>query len=208
MSAIAATGTLECVFKSVSYEHGVHAAFHGSSWDRDAVAVVITSMGPDLGSTFSVNPSSMTLHFDVRSDSRNVMEQIRGQEEELLAVLTGGLAVPAPRPTDGTGSILVPSAAEIGRKPDADGAPAAQTTTSDSYTFLTGSVTSRNFAAAVEEGGPGALSASALEEPEDLPPEKALRLAHELEDAAVDEWRRLRASRLAVLSSAWDPDRA
>ncbi|KAK2078852.1 hypothetical protein QBZ16_003692 [Prototheca wickerhamii] len=185
MEAVSGTGTLECVFRTASYEHGVHAAFYGSSWDRDTVAVVIT--GADLALGAEGSSPGATLHFDVRSDSADVMEQVRGREEELLSVLTGGLAVPAPRPADETGAVLAPASAEP---------------SSDSYSFLTGGVTSRAFAAAVEESAPGVEYTSALEEPKDLSAEEALALARTLEDVAVEEWRKLRAERLAAMEAA------
>ena len=200
MEAVSGTGTLECVFRTASYEHGVHAAFYGSSWDRDTVAVVIT--GADLALGAEGSSPGATLHFDVRSDSADVMEQVRGREEELLSVLTGGLAVPAPRPADETGAVLAPATAEVGPPRPARAADTPPQPSSDTYSFLTGGVTSRAFAAAVEESTPGVEYTSALEEPKDLSAQEALALARTLEDAAVEEWRKLRAERLAAMEAA------
>ncbi|KAL6785401.1 hypothetical protein ACKKBF_B00100 [Auxenochlorella protothecoides x Auxenochlorella symbiontica] len=186
-AAFAASGTLECVIKSVTPGHGVHAAFHGTSWDGDVVACLLTGLGAGIECSPAGAP---ILRFTIRSESQAVMDQLAGQEGELLEVLSGGLAVPVADDLALAGASVAPPAIVKTAAPATTPAAAPTQPESSTYSFLRG-VTARTFAVEESEPAQAVDGAAAL----DLEPAAALALARRLDDAAVAAWRRLRETR-------------
>ncbi|RMZ54618.1 hypothetical protein APUTEX25_002204 [Auxenochlorella protothecoides] len=193
-AAFAASGTLECVIKSVTPGHGVHAAFHGTSWDGDVVACLLTGLGAGIECSPAGAP---ILRFTIRSESQAVMDQLAGQEGELLEVLSGGLAVPVADDLALAGASVAPPAIVKTAAPATTPAAAPTQPESSTYSFLRG-VTARTFAVEESEPAQAVDGAAAL----DLEPAAALALARRLDDAAVAAWRRLRETRRLQAATA------
>jgi len=70
----------------------VHAAFHGTSWDGDAIACVVAGAAAAGGPGPAGRGGRLTFFF--RTESAEVISHVQGCESDLLGQLTGGLVVP------------------------------------------------------------------------------------------------------------------
>lgn len=108
LAAVEGAG-LSCVMKAVvPVAGGVHAAFYGSAWSGESIAVVVTSSAESgnhrgagggttdgAGDKKSGSSGKTVLHLHFGSEASEVVAHIRGHEADLLAQLTRGAAVPA-----------------------------------------------------------------------------------------------------------------
>lgn len=184
LAAIEAAG-LDCVMKAVvPVAGGVHAAFHGASWSGESIAVVVTSVAAAGSGAPSSGPAPPVLHLHFGSEAPEVVAHIRGHEGEMLSQLTAGLAVPAAAPSGGgVAPVVVPGG-------DADEAPEERARPYSTFSFLR-SVTAQMEEKKHEEDGVAAVEAAAREA-------AAEKETQALATAAVRQWERLRALRVAA----------
>ena len=190
----AAAAGLVCTHRSVApAARTTFAALHGTSWEGEAVAVIVVA-GPDVPATAAASdsseggakpsleaaaaPSPARLQFFFRSESAAMIGHMKGHQAELLDQLTGGLVIPA---ASGEGDGAAAEAAAAAAVP-AEPPPRAVGTLS----FLRGFVAREEEPAAggdegeAEEGGEGASGG-----------------AFDVEHAAVAEWVKLRVLQVA-----------
>ena len=196
LAAVEAAG-LPCVMKAVvPVAGGVHAAFYGSAWSGESIAVVVTS-GVEMTTSTTSSSSSTTgattsgqasLHLHFGSEASEVVAHVKGHESDLLAQLTGGAAVPAVvvGGSDELAGGVQPGEASAAREEDRR--PALVST----FSFLR-SVTLQM------EGGNG--NGGDDGDDEDVVEREAARMkeTHLLHGAAVAQWHKVHAMRVGIL---------
>jgi hypothetical protein len=199
LAAIEGAG-LNCLMKAVvPVAGGVHAAFYGSAWSGESIAVVVTSSSENnnnnnsdgsgdkkqSGSSGSGGSSSKTvLHLHFGSEASEVVAHIRGHESDLLAQLTGGAAVPAVGTSDLGGSGVDQIAATSGGASREEDRPTSVST----FSFL------RSVALQMDVGRIG----GGEDENEDEA-EKVAAIQKEtdtLQNAALTQWKKVYALRV------------
>jgi hypothetical protein len=76
---------------------GVYAAYSGISWSGHTIACIVSSIPLSLKSTGNQDKTVLRLHFG--SDVAEVISPMRGHENDLVAQLTKGQAIPVGTPT-------------------------------------------------------------------------------------------------------------
>jgi len=76
---------------------GIYAAYSGISWSGHTIACIVSSIPLSLKSTGNQDKTVLRLHFG--SDVAEVISPMRGHENDLVAQLTKGRAIPVGAPT-------------------------------------------------------------------------------------------------------------
>jgi len=200
LAAVEGAG-LTCVMKAVvPVAGGVHAAFNGSAWSGESIAVVVTSSAESSnrnsaggGATGAASEkkrdgsNKTVLHLHFGSEASEVVAHIRGHEADLLAQLTRGAAVPAVGASadgggDGDGLAATSGAAEASA-PEEDRPSSIST-----FSFL------RSVALQMDAGGMGGGD----EEDEDAAEKEAAiqKETNILQGAALTQWKKVHALRV------------
>jgi hypothetical protein len=207
LAAVEGAG-LACAMKAVvPVAGGVHAAYYGSAWSGESIAVVITSSaegtdggggggggGGTNGTAENKNSSSCgggnktALHLHFGSEASEVIAHIRGHEADLLAQLTGGAAVPAVMMTSGVDNGT--AAAGLGSSGATTGASREEDrpTSVSTFSFL------RSVALQMDAGRNG----TGDDEDEDIMEKEAAvqKETDTLQNAALTQWKKVHALRI------------
>jgi hypothetical protein len=179
----------------------VHAAFYGSAWSGESIAVVVTSSAESInrsgddGGAVAANERKRSsssvktaLHLHFGSEASEVVAHIRGHEADLLAQLTRGAAVPAVGTSDDGSGIGDGFAATSAATPEASAREEDRPTSISTFSFL------RSVALQMDAGGMGGGD----EEDEDAAEKEAAvqKETNILQGAALTQWKKVHALRV------------